>query len=58
LNDDNHETVGASRYVTATVAEVINTHAKLGRRVIKENFILKVHPANIFDAPSIYDHSV
>jgi len=58
LNDDNHGTVGAFRYVTATVAEVMNTQAKLGRRVVKEDFILKVHPANIFDAPFIYDHSV
>lgn len=45
--------------VTATEAEVINTHAKLGRKVVKEGFILKVHPANILDATSsIYDHFV
>lgn len=40
--------------VTATVAEVINTHAKLGRKVINEGFVLKVYPTNVLDIFVVY----
>lgn len=45
--------------ITATEAEVINTHAKARSQSRQGGYILKVHLANILDiASSIYDHFV
>lgn len=63
-NYDNCENVGDNAWIMitaeppvhpdATEAEVINTHAKLGRKVVKKGSILKVHPANILDTARLF----